>query len=279
MKTFLVVANQTLAGHRLLETVKQKNEEAGGNARFVLVVPRNKPQFGNVIYEDMVHDAAQVRIDLARKFLRQFGVDVVGEVGDPDPYSATMDAVPEYSPDEIIISTLPATSSGWMRRDLIERVSDATRLPVTHVEVDPTRELLSVDVTLVVANRTAAGDELLAHLKKKAQQERQRLYVCVVPPEGGDGAAVRQARSRLAQELDRLRAADLTAAGMVGDPDPYTATMNALQFFIMITDIVISTLPATRSGWLRADLIERVRNASNKPVEHVESGGPAAQAA
>ena len=55
---------------------------------------------------------------------------------------------------------------------------------------------------------------------------------------------------------------------MIGDPDPYTATMNALQFF-RVDDIVISTLPATRSGWLRADLIERVRKASNKPVEHV----------
>ena len=57
---------------------------------------------------------------------------------------------------------------------------------------------------------------------------------------------------------------------MIGDPDPYTATMNALQFF-RVDDIVISTLPATRSGWMRADLIERVRTASNKPVEHVES--------
>jgi hypothetical protein len=57
---------------------------------------------------------------------------------------------------------------------------------------------------------------------------------------------------------------------MIGDPDPYTATMNALQFF-RVDDIVISTLPATRSGWLRADLIERVRNASGKPVQHVEA--------
>jgi hypothetical protein len=165
-----------------------------------------------------------------------------------------------------------------MRRDLIERVSDATRLPVTHIEVDPSSELMPVDITLVVANRTAATDELLEHLKRMAAQDRSRVFICLVPPEGGDGAAVRQARSRLAQELDRLRAADLTAAGMVGDPDPYTATMNALQLF-HVTDVVISTLPATRSGWLRADLVERVRTASGKRVDHVESGGATAQAA
>ena len=37
---------------------------------------------------------------------------------------------------------------------------------------------------------------------------------------------------------------------------------------------MISTLPETRSGWLRAGLIERVERAANIPVEHV-----AAQAA
>jgi hypothetical protein len=70
--------------------------------------------------------------------------------------------------------------------------------------------------------------------------------------------------------IDRARAADLICAGMIADPDPYNAVMNALQFF-RVDDIVISTLPATRSGWMRADLVERVRRASNKPVEHVES--------
>jgi hypothetical protein len=65
----------------------------------------------------------------------------------------------------------------------------------------------------------------------------------------------------------------MVCAGMIGDPDPYTATMNALQFF-RVNDIVISTLPATRSGWMRADLIERVRRATRKDVEHVEATAP-----
>ena len=44
--------------------------------------------------------------------------------------------------------------------------------------------------------------------------------------------------------------------------------MNALQYF-RVDDIVISTFAETKSGWLRADLIERVRRVSGKPVEHV----------
>ena len=84
------------------------------------------------------------------------------------------------------------------------------------------------------------------------------MFIVVVPQEGGDGSATRRARTRLALVLGRLREAGLTAAGMIGDPDPYTAIMNALQYF-RVDDIVISTFAETKSGWLRADLIERVR--------------------
>jgi len=271
MSTILVVANETLGGAKLLETIGQK---AGPDDRVVVCVPRNRPREGFVIYDDAVYDAAQVRIDLARQFLRERGLTAVGDVGDPDPYTATMDAVAEWRPDEIIISTYPATSSGWMKRDLIERVQEATGLPVTHVVTDVDTEGLPFDVTLVVANRTASGDQLLAHLRsKRGQGDRERLLIVCVPQEGGGGTAAQAARGRLGQVLDRMRADGMVTAGMIGDPDPFTATMNALQFF-RVDDIVISTLPATRSGWLRADLIERVRRATNTPVEHVEANAP-----
>jgi len=58
------------------------------------------------------------------------------------------------------------------------------------------------------------------------------------------------------------------SSGMIGDPDPYTAALNALELF-RVDDVVISTLPDERSGWLRANLIERVRNATSAQVEHV----------
>lgn len=271
MKTILVVANETLGGANLLAKVKERMQEAG-DARLVICVPRNRPKHGNIIYDDFVFDAAKVRIDLARRFLRTEGLEAIGEVGDPDPYSATMDAVLEYHPDEIIVSTYPATSSGWLRRDLIERIEDAANVPVTHVVVDVDSQGLPFDVTLVVANRTAGGDALLECVKaKKAESgDRQRMFIVVVPQEGGTGTDAARARARMAQLVDRLLAADLLAAGMIADPDPYTAVMNAAQLF-RLDDIVISTLPATRSGWLRADLIERVRKATGKPVEHVEA--------
>jgi len=277
-QTILVVANETLGGRSLIETIRE--HAAAREARFVLCVPQNRPRAGLVIYDDAVFDAAQVRVDLALEFLHAERIDAVGEVGDPDPYTATMDAVREYNPNEIIISTYPATRSGWLRRDLIERVRNASGLHVQHVVADPDTEGLPFHLTLAVANRTASGDELLEALKAKARAEsdrqRGRLFVVVVPQEGGEGHAARRARTRLKLVIDRLHAAGLLAAGMIGDPDPYTAIMNALQYF-RVDDIVISTFAETKSGWLRADLIDRVRAATGKPVEHVvhEDAAPA----
>lgn len=269
MRTILVIANQTIGGASLLAAVKRRVAAAGGDARVVIAVPRVAPAHGNIIYDDAVFEAAQVRIDLARSFLRVEHINAIGEVGDPDPFQTAMDAIGEHHPDEVIVSTLPATSSGWMRRDLIERIEDAAGLPVEHVVVDLANEGLPFAVSLVVANRTAATDDLLAYLKTKASEDGPRLFIACVPQESGHGPAGPMARSRLAQIIDRLRSEGLLAAGVVGDPDPYTAVMNALELF-RVDEIIISTLPATRSGWLRADLIERVGNATGKPVVHVE---------
>jgi hypothetical protein len=275
-KTVLVVANETLGGRPLLDKINEK--AAQEEIRLVVCVPRTNPRQGTIIYDEAVFDAAQVRIDLARKILREEGIDAIGEVGDPDPYTATMDAIAEHDPDEVVISTHPAASSGWLRRDLIERISEATHLPVEHVVVDLDQEHPPFNVTLGVANRTAASPTFLEALKARATDVERHVFIFVVPQEGGQGVAARQARARLTQVIDRARAADLICAGMIGDPDPFTAVMNAVQFF-RVDDIVISTLPATRSGWMRADLIERVRRATNKPVEHVEATDTAEAAA
>jgi len=275
MKTILVVANETLGGAALLERIRDHAKAEGGDVRVVICVPRTKPRHGNIIYDEAVYDAAQVRIDLARSVLGAEGIDAIGEPGDPDPYTATMDAVAEYDPDLIIISTFPATSSGWLRRDLIERDTDAAGVPVEHVVADIDNEGLPFKVTLVVANRTASSAPLRETLVSKAEGDDRHLFVVVIPQEGGEGLHARRARGRLNQVVERLRGDGLFAAGMIGDPDPYTATMNGVQSF-RVDDIVISTLPETRSGWMRTDLIERVRRASGKPVEHVAAEAPTA---
>jgi hypothetical protein len=273
-KHILVVANQTIGGAKLLDLVRERATEP--DTSFTLVVPMTSPRSGYVIYEDAVRDSAQVRLDLALSYLRSEDILAGGELGDEDPYTATLDALREYEPDEVIISTLPQSSSGWLRRDLIERIQDATTAPVTHVVSDIDAEGLPFEVTLVVANVTAGRGKLRARMKEIAEEASDdMLFVVVVPLQAhNDGRAAAVARARLGNTLDRMRREGLRVAGMLGDPDPYTATMNALQFF-HVSRIVVSTLPVTKSGWMRSDLIERVRRASNVEVEHVVAEAPA----
>jgi hypothetical protein len=262
----LVVANRTLGGIKLLATVRER--AASGGARFRLVVPQSKPSAGLVIYDEAVRESAQVRVDLAMSLLADEGIEASGEVGDSDPFLATMDAIAERRPDEVILSTYPAIHSGWLRRDLVERIRNASGLPVEHIVTDLEQEGLPFSVTLVLASKTSSGEELLVRLKEKAASAGRRLFIAVVPQQDSRGEAAREARARLATMLDRLRAAELRGAGMIGDPDPYTAALNALELF-RVDDVVISTLPDERSGWLRANLIERVRHATSAQVEHV----------
>jgi hypothetical protein len=274
MAEILVLANETIGGEKLLDAIRERH--AQGDARFHVVVPQIRPRHGNVIYDEAVRDSAQVRVDLALAFMREEGIEGRGEVGDRDPLNAAKDAIAEYGIDEIIVSTLPASSSGWMKRDLIEALESETGLPVTHVVVDLAREGLPFDVTLVVANQTVAGGALVERLEALAE-EGPRRFIIVVPQDHGEGHAVRAAGERLHKLLESLEAEGIVAAGMIGDPDPYDATMNAVQFF-HISEIVISTLPRDRSKWMADKLVERVANATSARVEHVESRAEAVEA-
>ena len=273
MTRILVLANETIGGRNLIDKVLERR---GDDVSFHVVVPRARPRRGNVVYDEAVRDMAQVRVDLMLAFMRDNGIKGDGEVGDPDPFLAATDAVPAEGIDEIIVSTLPAATSGWMRRDLPERLQETTGLPVEHVVSDVVGEGLPFDVTLVAANVTVSSDELTGRLKELAAESPHR-FIVVIPQSHVQGHAVAEARDRLRQLLSSLRSEGIVAAGMIGDPDPYTAIMNAVDYFF-ISEIVISTLPEASSKWVADKLVDRVRSATNKPVEHIESSPVAAEA-
>lgn len=261
--SILVVANETVTGPALIDAIRRRVD--GGPVSVHVICPQNQPKHGYVIYDETIRKAAENRLAMTLAQLREIGVEATGEVMDPDPYSATMDAVGERDYDEIIISTHPDTRSGWLRQDLVTRVGQATRRPVEHVVVDlgPSDSDEAVR-TLVVANQTVGGEALIQKLRELAGEAPRRFIV--VCPQGGDGED--DAHGRLAHTLQRLRDEGLEAIGQVTHPDPYTAIQQALRFY-GVEEIVISTFPETRSGWLRSDLIGRVRASTSKPVHHV----------
>ncbi len=266
----LVVANETLGGRALIEAVKARAEaahERGEPFRVCVVCPQNQPKSGYVIYDESVRSAAENRLDTTLAQLRDIGIEAEGEVMDPDPFAATTDAIDHFGANEIIISTHPETRSGWLRKHLVDRVKEETGLPVEHVVVDLDAERADVRRVLVVANQTVESEPLFEKIKAEAE-ETPSTFVVILPQ--GEGSEQGDAHERLAHTLDHLHDAGLEAVGQVMDPDPFTAIQNALQFY-PADEIIISTFPETRSGWLRSDLIERVRRITSKPVEHVVS--------
>src|SRR3954470_10246577 len=263
----LVVANETVGGRALIDAVRRHGEaahEQGRPFQVSVVCPQNQPKHGYMVYDESVRSAADNRLRTTIEQLRAVGIEATGEVLDPDPYNATMDALHSFPADEVIISTHPDSRSGWLRRDLIDRVKDASGLPVEHVVVDLDADRAQMARTLVVATQTAAGEPLIGLLRGKAQESPHSFVV--IMPQGGIETG--DAPERLAQVLDRLHSEGLEATGQVMPPDPFTAVQNALQFYA-VDEIVISTFPGERSGWLRNDLIGRVKGTTSKPVEHV----------
>jgi hypothetical protein len=266
MKRVHVVANDTVAGKPLIDAVRRRAE--GEDVHVHVISPQNQPKHGYVIYDEYVRDAAENRLRMTLALMREAGIEADGEVMDPDPYSAIMDALGEEDYDEIVISTHPETRSGWLRQGLVDRVQRAARRPVEHVVVDLDAERDDVKRTLVVANQTMASRPLLDALKRKADEEPRRFIVIAPQSEGQNSEG--DPHDRLATTLQELENAGLQAIGQVEHHDPYTAIQNALQFYAP-DDIVISTFPETRSGWLRSDLVGRVETSTGKPVEHVVS--------
>ena len=139
MRRYLVVANQTLGGERLLERIRAA--VADGDCEFHLVVPASHPPKGSWT-DGQARAVAQRRLDTALEAFKAMGASVTGEVGDASPVRAIADAVisePFLNEpfDEIILSTLPAGASRWLHQDVVHRVQRTFAVPCTHIVSEP----------------------------------------------------------------------------------------------------------------------------------------------
>ena len=181
---------------------------------------------------------------------------------------AAKDALATLEPavDEIVVSTHAPERSGWMRRDVVADIERSAGVPVRHVVAAD--EGLQKNV-LVIANRTVLSDDLLARIRRRAQTPPVGFLI-VAPQEDHEGDDEQAAVKRLRRALAELRGEGINAHGQIVHPDPYTAAMNAVHDE-SIDEIIVSTFPGERSGWLRRDLVERLRKDTGLPVDHVIS--------
>jgi hypothetical protein len=260
----LVVANETLAGTELVDAVRRRAER--GPIRVAVVAPVTQPREGYVVYRDSRRAAAGRRLDRTLDALRTAGIPAHGGVFDDEPLAGIKDVLASEEIDEIIVSTHPETKSGWLRKNLLDevrRVADGRR--VEHVVSDVVARA-GVNI-LVVANETVLGEQLLDRIRTRAD-EGTASFLIVCPQSDPARGEHPEAEQRLRSALAILRSEGIDVHGQIAHPDPFIAAMEAIEDE-RTDEIIVSTFPGERSGWLRRDLVGRLRTESGLPVDHV----------
>ena len=265
MTHVLVVANETVDAATLRDALKAR----GDDLRVTVVSPVNEPQRGYVVYSDTRRASARRRLERALGHLRDEGIAADGYVVEADPAAAVRDALAQLEPpvDEILVSTHPEEKSGWLRRNVLDRIRGAAGdVPVEHL-VSRVDDGAGEKNVLVIANETVLGEPLLAKIRERAAAS-PASFLIVSPqsdPSAGDHP---EADRRLKRALSELRGQGIDAHGQVARPDPFSAAMEAVNDE-RVDEIIVSTFEPVRSGWLRKDLVERLRKETGLPVEHV----------
>jgi len=269
MTHVLVIANETAASQTLFDAVR--GEAGDADDRVTVIAPVNEPSQGYVVYEDTRRASAGRRLDKTLGTLREAGITAQGFVVETGPVQAVKDALAQLEPkvDEIVVSTHPEEKSGWMRRDVVQEIERvAAGIPVKHV-VSGNADDGQKNV-LVIANQTVVSEELLGRIRKRAAQSPASFLI--VSPQS-DEEEHAEADRRLRRALSELLGEGIDAHGQVVHPDPYTAARQAVNDE-RVDEIIVSTFPGEKSGWLRRDLVGRLRRDTKLPVEHVISPVP-----
>lgn len=131
LNKILVIANQTADSDELHEELVDR---AGrGPIEVTLVAPATW-EAGDALAG---HGVARRRVARAAERLREASVDVRTYVGDSDPVVALAEVWDPRRFDEVIVCTLPGSSSRWLRHDLPHRVQRYTDARVTHLVAHP----------------------------------------------------------------------------------------------------------------------------------------------
>ena len=271
--TILCFLNEVAGGRKLLEAVRERVD--AGAEKVAIAAPQNQPMAGQIVDRDELADAARSRVDVTQAVFAEFGIAAEGAVMDPDPLLALDDAVRAYEPSEVLLSCLTESRYGLMRRDLVEWARGHLEdTQITHIPVRIDDDAVRWDVThtLVVATQTVASADLVGRLKSRAQ-ERPHRYTFICPRSGQ--LSREEVCDRLARTLAEMYRSEIDATGQPMSPAPFAAVQNAIEHY-RVDEILISTLVGEQSVWLEEGLIDRVKEITDKPVEHVEAGGDVA---
>lgn len=276
-RPLLVFVNEVAGGRMLLEAVRERTE-AGTVSQVIVAAPQNQPTIGTRIDREDLYASARARVEVTMSVFAAFGIASVGQVLDPAPQLALGDAIRANLPGEVLFSALYDTRFGIARKDLAEVCREIAEPEVkfTHIPVRVEEDAIRLDLShvLVVATKTVNAPDLVSRLKELAARRPHR-YTIICPR--SEDVPEEQVVRDLAATIAELYRADVDATGLpISSDDPFEAVRNAIEYY-RIDEILISTFAGEQSRWLQSDLIGRVREITDKPVSHVESGrAPAA---
>jgi len=267
VKRVLIFLNEVAGGRKLLQACRELSD--GGATYFAVVAPQNKPIVGQLVDTEELREAAQSRVDVTMSVLSEFGIEAEGAVMDDDPALALDDAVRATKPDYVLLSALYETRFGLTRKDLVEWAKDHLEPRVEHIPVRVDDDAVRWDLThtLVVATKTVHSKDLIDRLKQRASEKPHRFtFIC---PRSGD-VPREEVCANLAATLAEMYRDDVDGTGQPMSPDPLSAIQNAIEHY-RLDEILISTLKGEKSVWLEEGLLDRVKEITDMPVEHVES--------
>jgi hypothetical protein len=271
-RPLLVFLNEVAGGRKLLQAVRGRTAQ-GDISEVIVTAPQNQPSIGTLIDREELYASARARIEVTMSIFANFGIDSVGEVLDPAPQLALGDAIRVHQPVEVLFSALYDTRFGIFRKDLVEiaREIAVPETKFTHIAVRLEEDAVRLDLShvLVVATKTVNSPDLVARLKERAAARPHRFtIICPRTEEVPEEQVIRD----LSSTLSELYRSEIDATGLpVSAADPFDAVRNAIEHH-RVDEILISTFAGEQSRWLQSDLIGRVREITDKPVTHVESG-------
>jgi len=131
----LVVANETVAGHALLDEIERR-----GRPRPVLdvVAPVLQSRSHFVTTDiDRETEAARRRLRQTLAWAADHQLEATGVVGDPiAPFAAVEDELRLHDFDEVVVATHPDPQANWLEGRMLERMREQLDVPVKQVVID-----------------------------------------------------------------------------------------------------------------------------------------------
>ena len=271
-RQILVVANETVVSQALVELIEETAQGGRRRRDGARAGEPAAPGLRRLLRHAARRGAAAARQD-ARPAARAPASMRTGVVVETDPVSALRDAIDQLEPDEVIVSTHPQQKSGWLRRNAVEQMRRvAGDLPFQHRRRRPWRRARRRRTcSSSRTRRCSARRSSTRSASARAQSPRGFL---IISPQGDSEGSYEEAEKRLLRAVTLLRSEGIEAHGQISHPDPFAAVMQTIEDE-RVDELIVSTFPDARSGWLRRNLLERLRDETKLPIKHVEVDVPA----